>query len=207
MKESKRRKILMLEDNQGDAAQIKHALEKYYDVVMVHTTEEARRKITHDLDCFLFDYDINGNKIGDKLLLEGMKNGTIRVPCLLMSQYNPGRDMKELGFFAFIDKTSHGWVDQLLATVQASMDRDTDSALAKMLESVGCLNDPWNIYDFKGVAYTPLEVHSLMIQAKTVRDLLKLSQDTEVSPGPRAHLREFLRGIYLTKQDQRFGRA
>ncbi|MBI2184348.1 MAG: response regulator transcription factor [Thaumarchaeota archaeon] len=204
-----RRKILMLEDSELDATHIEHALEKYYDVTVVGSVENARRKMSSEYECFLFDYDINGQRVGDQLLIESMKRGTIKIPCILMSQYDPGRDVrKEHGFAGFIDKTSSGWIDRLLTTVQAALDNSSDDVLEKILTSAGCIDDPLNDYDFgNDIFFTGLEVQSAFLRATTVGDLLRLSKDPEISPGPRAHLRDLLRAVYRQKQDRRLGRS
>jgi len=111
-----RYRVLILEDKPEHAKNIEEFITSpTCEPVMVLTPESAYRKLSDGYDCYVFDINVGGTP-GHEILLSGIRDGDIRVPCIVMTAIS---DIKQFEkdyadvFMAFIDKQQSGWVETL----------------------------------------------------------------------------------------------
>lgn len=206
--------ILLFEDNLDDGSELVRTLDKYAFVTWVKDIKNINGKIDKmEWDCFIFDDDINGNKVGKQILIESIRDGRIpKMKSILFSKHKPGHSLNEFGIVSFVDKGEAAWKIQLIRRIHECLpEKSGEIMLDKMLEESQCFDDEYRDYIDTKDDFLNLSTIGILTSVNTIRDIHDLlrshdedDQINEIDPVAKNDLEEMLREVYSKKMKRRY---
>src|SRR5574341_1653475 len=192
----KKIRVLILEDKPEDAKELKLLIQDPIEVTIVNTSDQAAKLLAGGFDCFAFDEMVPGDLVGHEILINGIREGIIQVPCIIMTarldltflQNKYGET-----FAAYIDKRDPIWIASLQSSIIGNAGKDYRPLyLEKQFGRINCLDRKLDPLNFEDVSFSDWK----FLGKPSVKDLIAAFKDPNADDSDKKHLFDFLAQEY-----------